>query len=136
MSLTFLTSPLQNSEDDYKQCWLDYEQNTQTAAYRPNATAFTITNHHNYKRIKYIDDRNNKSENKRKQQSQQNISTCHNDNFKPQPYTRERNLTAELTWGETANTQVKGKKTTPKQSRCFALTSIELLGIALFITQL
>ncbi len=35
-----------------------------------------------------------------------------------------------MTWGETATTQVKGKKTTRKQSRCFALTSIELLDFA------
>ncbi len=32
-----------------------------------------------------------------------------------------------MTWGETATTQVKGNHATPKQSRCFALTSIELL---------
>jgi hypothetical protein len=38
-----------------------------------------------------------------------------------------------MTWGETATTQAKGKKTTRKQSRCFALTSIELLDAAIAI---
>jgi hypothetical protein len=33
-----------------------------------------------------------------------------------------------MTWAETSNTQAKGKKTTRKQSSCFRLTSIELLG--------
>ncbi len=39
--------------------------------------------------------------------------------------------TIELTWGETEYTQVKGNKTTPNESRCFALTSNDLLGGAL-----
>jgi hypothetical protein len=38
-----------------------------------------------------------------------------------------------LTWGETATAQVKGNKTTPKQSRCFAITSNDLLGGVLAI---
>jgi len=37
-----------------------------------------------------------------------------------------------LTWGETEYTQVKGKKTTPNESRCFALTSNDLFGVSLF----
>jgi hypothetical protein len=41
-----------------------------------------------------------------------------------------------MTWGETATAQVKGKKTTPKQSRCFALTSIDLLGASLITNNL
>ncbi len=40
----------------------------------------------------------------------------------------ESNPTAELTWGETESTQAKGNKTTPKESRCFALTSNDLFG--------
>ncbi len=42
----------------------------------------------------------------------------------------------EMTWGETGNTQREGKREPLKQSRCFALTSIELLGCAVIIEHL
>jgi hypothetical protein len=48
-------------------------------------------------------------------------------------FSKRRCPTAEMTWGETANTQRQGNGQANKQSRCFALTSIELLAIALFI---
>jgi len=35
-----------------------------------------------------------------------------------------------MTWGETAATQAKGNHATPNESSYFALTSIDLLGIA------
>jgi len=35
-----------------------------------------------------------------------------------------------MTWGETATTQRRGNGQANKQSRCFALTSIELLGVS------
>jgi hypothetical protein len=40
--------------------------------------------------------------------------------------------TLEMTWGETASDNLKFNGRRFKQSRCFALTSIELLGAALF----
>ncbi len=45
-----------------------------------------------------------------------------------------KHLTAEMTWGETEFTQAKVQRTTPKQSRCFALTSIDLLCFPLLLT--
>jgi hypothetical protein len=45
---------------------------------------------------------------------------------------KDSSPTIELTWGETAYTQVKGKKTTPNESRCFALTSNDLFGVYSF----
>jgi hypothetical protein len=35
-----------------------------------------------------------------------------------------------MTWGETSRTNVYMKEELLKQSRCFALTSIDLLGVA------
>jgi len=35
-----------------------------------------------------------------------------------------------MTWGETASVNVNMKEELLKQSRCFALTSIDLLGVA------
>jgi hypothetical protein len=40
------------------------------------------------------------------------------------------NLAIEMTWGETAATQAKGKKTSLKESSCFRLRSIDLSGTA------
>ena len=42
----------------------------------------------------------------------------------------EKHLTSEMTWGETANTQLRVKGKPLKESRCFALTSIELFGVS------
>jgi hypothetical protein len=39
----------------------------------------------------------------------------------------KKRLTVEVTWGETATTQPERNHATPKQSRCFALTSSEVL---------
>ncbi len=41
--------------------------------------------------------------------------------------------TVEMTWGETAATQRQGNGRAKKQSRCFALTSIELLAAVIII---
>jgi hypothetical protein len=45
----------------------------------------------------------------------------------------QSNPTAELTWGETDHTQAEGNYAPLKQSRCFALTSNDLLGGVLFV---
>ena len=42
----------------------------------------------------------------------------------------KKRLTIEMTWGETEYTQAKGKRRRSKQSRCFALTSNDLLDAA------
>jgi len=44
---------------------------------------------------------------------------------------QESSITPEMTWGETEFTQLRVKKTTPNESRCFALTSIDLFDGAL-----
>ncbi|MDQ3180262.1 MAG: hypothetical protein M3Q33_07050, partial [Acidobacteriota bacterium] len=43
-----------------------------------------------------------------------------------------KHRTVEMTWGETDYTQRQGNHATPNESRCFALTSNDLFGAALF----
>ena len=45
---------------------------------------------------------------------------------------KRKRRTAEMTWGETPNTQLRFHGQANKQSRCFALTSIDLFDAALF----
>ena len=45
---------------------------------------------------------------------------------------KEKHPTVEMTWGETEHTQHEGNRQANKQSRCFALTSIDLLDACLY----
>jgi len=46
-------------------------------------------------------------------------------------FVKESRPTIEMTWGETSHTQAKMKEETSNKSRCFALTSNELLCLTL-----
>ena len=43
-----------------------------------------------------------------------------------------KNRTAEMTWGETSNTQAKTKGETLNKNSCFALTSVDLFAVSLY----